>query len=118
MYLVFPQVPGELEAAGPCPSILYLKSPKKDEELQYKCVRAWTRAMTLIQYWEDAESLYEYGRSVRHYSKLMLFIFYQINLVLWCHCIKIKLFQVLEDTPWNHYTHDHYTYREITDMKA
>ena len=91
IYLVFLEVPGELEAVTPCPSrmpIPYLmssKNPPEEKELRHQCAHAWTKAMTLIQYWEDVENLYEYGGLVRHYSKLMVFIFYRINLVLKCH---------------------------------
>ena len=51
-------------------------------DVRVHCVWEWTYLLCLLQYWYDAGSVYTYGGPVRQESKLMLFIFYQINAML------------------------------------
>ena len=105
IYLVLPVIPVALSNAHPYMlevPILSLQDPTNKidtNDLRGRCVHTWTSALALIQYWEDAQTLYEYGRPIWHYSKLMFYVFYQINLVLKCHDICIYLYLVLDRTP-------------------
>ena len=59
--------------------------------------------MCLLQYWYDAGSVYTYGGPVRQESKLMLFVFYQINAMLNPHGLYIHLHEVMDNTSWLSY---------------
>ena len=48
-------------------------------DLRIHCVHEWVYFLKLLQYWHDANSLYEYGRPVQTEDKLMLFVFYHVN---------------------------------------
>ena len=69
------------------------------------CVWEWTYLMHLLQYWHDASSDFTYGSPVRQESKLMLFVFYQINAMLNPHGLYIRLHEVMDSTPWLSYYH-------------
>ena len=59
--------------------------------------------MHLLQYWYDAGLVYTYGGPVRQESKLMLFVYYQINAMLNPHHLFIRMHEVMDNTPWHHY---------------
>ena len=59
--------------------------------------------MHLLQYWYDAGSVYTYSDPVRQESKLMLYVFYQINTMLNPYGIFIRLHEVMDNTPWLSY---------------
>ena len=71
------------------------------------CVREWTYLLHLLQYWYDASSVYTYGGPVRQESKLMLFVFYQINAMLNPYGLYIHLHEVMDNTPWLSYYQPH-----------
>ena len=75
--------------------------------------------MLLLQYWYDASSVYTYGGPVRQESKLMLFIFYQINAMLNPYSLYICLHEVMNNTPWLSYYQAHTQLEQcIADYKS
>ena len=72
-------------------------------DIRVHCVWEWTYLLHLLQYWYDASSVYTYGGPVRQESKLMLFIFYQINAMLNPYSLYICLHEVMDNTPWLSY---------------
>ena len=92
--------PNPLDAEPP-------RAPAHSEDYQMDirvhCVREWTYLMHLLQYWYNAGSVYTYGGPVRQESKLMLYIFYQINTLLNPYSIFIWLHEVMDNTPWPSY---------------
>ena len=72
-------------------------------DIRVHCVWEWTYLMHLLQYWYDASSVYTYGSPVRQESKLMLFVFYQINAMLNPHGLYIGLHELMDNTPWLSY---------------
>ena len=81
--------PSNTELPGP---------PARSEDYQsdvwIHCVREWAYLLKLLQYWHDANSLYEYGGPVRTEGKLMLFVLFHVNemlnpenLYIWLHKI-------------------------------
>ena len=67
------------------------------------CVWEWMYLLCLLQYWYDAGLVYTYSGLVRQESKLMLFIFYQINAMLNPYSIYIWLHEVMDNTLWLSY---------------
>ena len=84
-----------------------LRAPAHSDDYQMDvrvhCVQEWTYLMHLLQYWYDAGSVYTYSSPVRQESKLMLFVFYQINAMLNPHSLYIHLHQVMDNTLWLSY---------------
>ena len=72
-------------------------------DVRVHCVWEWTYLMRLLQYWYDTSLVYTYGGTVRQESKLMLFIFYQINAMLNPYGLYIHLHEVMDNTPWLSY---------------
>ena len=56
--------------------------------------------MCLLQYWFDTGSDYTYGGPVPQESKLMLYVFYQINAMLNTYGLFIWLHKIMDNTPW------------------
>ena len=90
--------PSNVELPGP-PT----HSEDYQTDVRVHCVRKWTYVMHLLQYWHDAGSVYTYGGPVWQESKLMLYVFYQINAMLNPYSIFIRLHEVMDNTPWLSY---------------
>ena len=69
-------------------------------DVQIHCVHEWAYLLKLLQYWHDANSLYEYGRSVWTEGKLMLFVLYHVNEMLNPENLYIWLHEIMDGTPW------------------
>ena len=98
-----PNNPTDAELPGP---------PTHSEDYQsdmwIHCVREWAYLLKLLQYWHDANSLYEYGRPVWTEGKLMLFVLYHINEMLNLENLYIRLHDIMDGTPWHsHYLEHH-----------
>ena len=76
-------------------------------DVRVHCVWEWTYLMHLLQYWYDASSVYTYSSPVRQESKLMLFVFYQINAMLNPYSLYIHLHEVIDNTLWLNYYQAH-----------
>ena len=101
-------IPRELMNLPPNPSDAEPpRAPAHSEDYQtdvrVHCVQEWMYLMHLLQYWYDAGSVHTYGGPVRQESKLMLYIFYQINAMLNPYGIFIRLHEVMDNTPWLSY---------------
>ena len=72
-------------------------------DIRVPCVQEWMYLLHLLQYWYDVSSVYTYGGPVRQESKLMLFIFYQINAMLNPYTLDFHLHEVMDNTPWISY---------------
>ena len=79
------------------------RSDDYQTDIRVHCVWEWTYLMHLLQNWYNAGSVYPYGGPVRQESKLMLFIFYQINAMLNPHGLYICLHEVMDNTLWLSY---------------
>ena len=78
-------------------------------DVRIHCVREWVYLLKLLQYWQDANSLYEYGRLVRMEGKLMLFVFYHVNEMLNLENLYIQLHEIMDGTPWCRYYLEHHS---------
>ena len=77
-------------------------------DVQIHCGHKWVYLLKLLQYWHDANSLYEYGGPVWTEGKLMLFIFYHVNKMLNQENLYIWLCEVMDGMPWcRHYIEHH-----------
>ena len=76
-------------------------------DVRVHCVREWMYLMHPLQYWYDMGSVYTYGGPVRQESKLMMYVFYQINAMLNPYGIFIQLHEVMDNTPWLSYYQAH-----------
>ena len=77
--------------------------------MRIHCVRKWAYLLKLLQYWHDANSLYEYGRPVCMEGKLMLFVFYLVNEMLNPENLYIQLHEIMDSTPWHRYYLEHHS---------
>ena len=73
------------------------------------CVREWVYLLKLLQYWHDANSLYEYSGPVQTEGKLMLFVFYHVNEMLNPENLYIRLHEIMDGTPWRRYYLEHHS---------
>ena len=71
--------------------------------MRIHCVCKWVYLLKLLQYWHDANSLYEYGGPVQTEGKLMLFVFYHVNEMLNPENLYIWLHKIMDGTPWCRY---------------
>ena len=109
-----PNNPSDVEPPG---------APAHSEDYQMNvrvhCVWEWMYLMRLLQYWYDTSLVYTYGGHVRQESKLMLFVFYQINAMLNPHGLFIRLHEVMDNTPWHSYYQSRTQPQErITDYES
>ena len=108
IHFLVPLIPRELMNSPPNPSDAEPPgAPAHSEDYQMDvrvhCVWEWTYLMRLLQYWYNAGSVYTYGGPVSQESKLMLYIFYQINAMLNPYGIFIWLHEVMDNTLWLSY---------------
>ena len=99
-----PNNPTNTELQGP-PTC----SEDYQSDVRIHCVCEWAYLLKLLQYWHDANSLYEYGRPVWTEGKLMLFVFYHViemlnpeNLYIWLH-------EIMDGMPWHSYYLEHHS---------
>ena len=98
-----PNNPSDAELPGP-PAC----SEDYQSDVWIHCVREWVYLLKLLQYWHDANSLYEYGGPVWTEGKLMLFVLYHVNEMLNPENLYIWLHKIMDGTPWHsHYFENH-----------
>ena len=112
VHFLVPFIPRELMNSPPNPSDAEPPgAPAHSEDYQtdirVHCVQEWMYLMHLLQYWYDAGSVYTYGGPVRQESKLMLYVFYQINAMFNPYSIFVWLHEVMDNTPWLSYNEAH-----------
>ena len=98
-----PNNPSNVELPGP---------PTRSEDYQsdvwIHCVHEWAYLLKLLQYWHDANSLYEYSRLVWTEGKLMLFVLFHVNEMLNPENLYIWLHKIMDGMPWHsHYFENH-----------
>ena len=109
-----PVIPMELMNMPNNPTNAELPGPpacSKDYQsnVRIHCVRKWAYLLKLLQYWHDANSLYEYGRLVQTEGKLMLFVFYHVNEMLNSENLYIRLQEIINGMPWCRYYLEHHS---------
>ena len=98
-----PNIPTDAELPGPP-----ICSEDYQSDVWIHCVHEWTFLLKLLQYWHDANSLYEYCGPVQMEGKLMLFVLYHINKMLNPENLYIQLHDITDGTPWcSHYLEHH-----------
>ena len=108
VHFMTPFIPAELMRSALNPTEADVPGPltqSKDYQLDIciKCVQEWMYLMRLLQYWYDTLTEYAYGRPVWQESKLMLFMFYQINTMLNPHSLYIRLHDIIDHMSWQRY---------------
>ena len=99
-----PNNPTNAELPGP-PAY----SEDHHSDVRIHCVRKWAYLLKLLQYWHDANSLYEYGGPVWMEGKLMLFVFYHVNEMLNPENLYIQLHEIMDSMPWHRYYLEHHS---------
>ena len=108
-----PVIPMELMNMPNNPSNVELPGPPAHSEdyqsdVWIHCVREWAYLLKLLQYWHDANSLYEYSRPVQTEGKLMLFVLFHVNEMLNPENLYIWLHEIMDGMPWHsHYFENH-----------
>ena len=109
-----PVIPMELMNMPNNPTNAELPGPpvgSKDyqSDMRIHCVHEWAYLLKLLQYWHDANSLYEYGGPVRMEGKLMLFVFHHVNEMLNPENLYIRLHEIMDSMPWHRYYLEHHS---------
>ena len=99
-----PNNPINVELPGP-PA----HSKDYQSDVRIHCVHEWAYLLKLLQYWHDANSLYEYSRPVWTEGKLMLFVFYHVNEMLNPENLYIRLHEIMDGMPWCSYYLEHHS---------
>ena len=97
-----PNNPTNAELPGPPPC-----SKDYQSDVRIHCVWEWAYLLKLLQYWHNANSLYEYSRLVWMECKLMLFVFYHVNEMLNPENLYIQLHKIMDGMPWHRYYLEH-----------
>ena len=79
------------------------RSEDYQSDVRIHCVCKWAYLLKLLQYWHDANSLFEYGGPVQMEGKLMLFVFYHVNEMLNPENLYIRLHEIMDGMPWHRY---------------
>ena len=105
LVLSIPRELMNLPANPPDVKLLGPPACSKDYETDVRvhCIREWTYVVHLLQYWNDAGSVYTYRCPMWQESKLMLYVFYRINAMLNPYGIVIQLHEVMDNTLWLSY---------------
>ena len=111
---MLPVIPMELMNMPNNPANAELPGPPACSEdyqsnMRIHCVREWVYLLKLLQYWHNANSLYEYGRPVWTEGKLMLFVFYHVNEMLNPENLYIRLHEIMDGMPWRRYYLEHHS---------
>ena len=99
-----PNNPTNVELPGP-PAC----SEDYQSDVRIHCVCKWVYLLKLLQYWHDANSLYEYGGPVWMEGKLMLFVFYHVNEMLNPENLYIQLHEIMDGMPWRRFYLEHHS---------
>ena len=99
-----PNNPTNAELPGP-PA----RSEDYQSDVRIHCVHEWAYLLKLLQYWHDANSLYEYGGPVWTEGKLMFFVFYHVNEMLNPENLYIRLHEIMDGMPWHSYYLEHHS---------
>ena len=103
--------PSNVELPGP-PA----RSEDYQSDVEIHCVCEWAYLLKLLQYWHNANSLYEYSGPVWTEGKLMSFVLFHVNEMLNPENLYIWLHEIMDSTPWhshyfeNHFKEDHEAY--------
>ena len=111
---MLPVIPMELMNTLNNPTNAKLPGPPTHSEdyqsdVRIHCVHEWAYLLKLLQYWHEANSLYEYGGPVQMEGKLMLFVFYRVNEMLNLENLYIRLHEIMDSTPWHRYYLEHHS---------
>ena len=109
-----PVIPMELMNMPNNPTKAELPGPPTHSEdyqshVRIHCVREWAYLLKMLQYWHNANSLYEYGGPVQMEGKLMLFVFYHVNEMLNLTNLYIWLHKIMDGMPWHRYYLEHHS---------
>ena len=96
--------PTNMELPGP-PA----RSEDYQSDVRIHCVHEWAYLLKLLQYWHNANSLYEYGGPVQMEGKLMLFVFYHVNEMLKPENLYIRFHKIMDGMPWHSYYLEHHS---------
>ena len=110
-------IPMELMNTPNNPTNTELPGPPTDSEdyqsdMWIHCVHEWVYLLKLLQYWHDANSLYEYSGPVWMEGKLMLFVLYHVNDMLNPENLYIRLHEIMDGMPWRTYYLEHHSKKD------
>ena len=121
---IFPIIPPEMEkmmsrrgATLPVSPKVSLKRSKDD--IAVRCLKWWRYFLVLMQFWKDETMPFHYGGVVRHDSKVLLYVMFQLKAVLKLVDFKFHHYTVKAMTTWNDYARENLTGDQVTaDRKA
>ena len=121
---VFPNIPPEMERmtsrrGAPLPSPPKESTKRNGVDLSERCLRRWHYFLTLMQYWKDETSPFQYGGVIRFDSKVLLYCMFRIKAVLKTIKFDFHHYAVKSKTTWGEYASRNLTPDQITaDRRA
>ena len=108
---IFPFIPPQMEKMTSQRGTT-LPTPPADsqkcqgEDIAARCLKWWRYFLALMQFWKDETTPFQYGGIVRHDSKVLLYVMFQLKAVLKTVDFKFHHYAVKATTTWNDYTKD------------
>ena len=121
---IFPNIPPEMEKMMSRRGATLPASPKESVkctgvDVSARCLKRWRYFLALMQFWKDETTPFQYGGVVRHDSKVLLYIMFQLKAVLKSVDFHFHHYAVKNTTIWNDYARRHLTSDQVTaDRKA
>ena len=121
---VFPIIPPEMEKMTSRRGAILPASPKESvkrsgDDIAARCLKRWHYFLALMQFWKDETMPFQYGGVVRHDSKVMLYVMFQLKAVLKLVDFQLHHYAVKASTTWVDYARRNLTDDQVTaDRKA
>ena len=121
---VFPNIPPEMEKMTSRRGATLPASPKESvkhtgSDVAARCLKRWRYFLALMQFWKDETTPFQYGGIVRHDSKVLLYVMFQLKAVLKSVDLQFHHYAVKNTTTWNDYARRNLTSDQVmADRKA
>ena len=111
---IFPNIPPEMEKMMSRRGATLPASPKESMkrtgiDVSARCLKRWRYFLALMQFWKDETTPFQYGRVVRHDSKVLLYIMFRLKAILKSVDFQFHHYAVKNMTTWNDYARRHLT---------
>ena len=105
---VFPNILPEMEKMMSRRGVTLPASPKESvkrtgSDVAARCLKRWRYFLVLMQFWKDETTPFQYGGVMRHDSKVMLYVMFQLKAVLKSIDLQFHHYAVKNTTTWNDY---------------
>ena len=121
---IFPNIPPEMEKMTSRRGTTLPVSPKESMkctgiDVLARCLKQWRYFLALMQFWKDEMTPFQYRGVVRHDSKVMLYVMFQLKAMLKSVDFQFHHYAMKNTTNWGDYARRHLMSDQVTaDWKA